>query len=516
MWYRLFKRLFQLTLFFIWSLILIYLIFLSIFTFIIFNICLTIFLFWFIITLIGWSFTIIPILKFVFVPWYHQQCRLWTQKNQQNRYNVAFFHPYCKNVGSSERVLWIAIKSILKKYKNDIQIIIYTGDIDTTPEEIFQCVKQHFDIDMEIHKSSITFIYLRSRFLIEAKSNTILTLLRQNIGSIILSFEALIHFIPDIYIDSMGYTLTYPCFYYLASIPIISYVHYPTINSNIFEQINEEYKIYNNHQSIIKNSLLIKIKLISYQIYTYVYSWCGRCSKIVYCNSISTKKHIESIWRLCCIGPVYPPCDIKQFLEMPLINDDEQMIKTIVSIGQFRHEKNHELQIRAFHQLLQKKSNYHQKLKLILIGSIRHNEDRKYLEQLQLLVDNLNINNEVIFKIDIDFQELKIQLNQAIIGLHTMQNEHFGLGIVEMMAAGAIVVAHKSGGPQMDIIDEGKTGFFASDIDSYVTMMETILEMKCNERRQIQEQARSSVDRFSILNFERLFIEPFEKILFIK
>jgi len=33
-----------------------------------------------------------------------------------------------------------------------------------------------------------------------------------------------------------------------------------------------------------------------------------------------------------------------------------------------------------------------------------------------------------------------------------MWNEHFGISIVEMMAAGLVVVAHKSGGPLMDII----------------------------------------------------------------
>jgi glycogen synthase len=41
-----------------------------------------------------------------------------------------------------------------------------------------------------------------------------------------------------------------------------------------------------------------------------------------------------------------------------------------------------------------------------------------------------------------------------------MWNEHFGISIVEMMAAGLIVVAHKSGGPLMDIVvavdEEGK------------------------------------------------------------
>ncbi len=97
-----------------------------------------------------------------------------------------------------------------------------------------------------------------------------------------------------------------------------------------------------------------KIKLIYYEIFTYVYGWCGQYSKIIFCNSLWTKKHIESTWDSCSIHLVYPPCDIKQLLEIPLINEDEQMIKSIVSIGQFRLEKNHELQIRAFHQFLQK------------------------------------------------------------------------------------------------------------------------------------------------------------------
>jgi alpha-1,2-mannosyltransferase len=85
-----------------------------------------------------------------------------------------------------------------------------------------------------------------------------------------------------------------------------------------------------------------------------------------------------------------------------------------------------------------------------------------------------------------------------------------------MMAAGLIVLAHKSGGPKMDIIEEGQTGFFAGDIDSYATMMEQIFEMTVDERCQIQNRARDSVDRFNRLNFERLFLESFDKILFIK
>jgi alpha-1,2-mannosyltransferase len=66
---------------------------------------------------------------------------------------------------------------------------------------------------------------------------------------------------------------------------------------------------------------------------------------------------------------------------------------------------------------------------LILIGSTRHSEDREHVEQLQILIDNLNINDNVQFKLNISFEELKTQLNQATIGLHTMCNEYFGIGL---------------------------------------------------------------------------------------
>ena len=33
-----------------------------------------------------------------------------------------------------------------------------------------------------------------------------------------------------------------------------------------------------------------------------------------------------------------------------------------------------------------------------------------------------------------------------------MRDEHFGISVVEFMAAGAVVIAHNSAGPAMDIV----------------------------------------------------------------
>jgi glycosyltransferase involved in cell wall biosynthesis len=43
-------------------------------------------------------------------------------------------------------------------------------------------------------------------------------------------------------------------------------------------------------------------------------------------------------------------------------------------------------------------------------------------------------------------------LSRASVGVNTMIDEHFGINVVEFMAAGAIPVAHASAGPFLDIV----------------------------------------------------------------
>ena len=89
---------------------------------------------------------------------------------------------------------------------------------------------------------------------------------------------------------------------------------------------------------------------------------------------------------------------------------------------------------------------------LVVMGSTRHNEDIVLLESLKAEVERLNLQHNVRFIANGAYSELQTYMKKASIGIHTMWNEHFGISVVEMMAAGLIVVAHNSGGPKMDII----------------------------------------------------------------
>lgn len=84
------------------------------------------------------------------------------------------------------------------------------------------------------------------------------------------------------------------------------------------------------------------------------------------------------------------------------------------------------------------------------------------------------------------------------------------------MAAGTIILAHKSGGPKLDIVvphDGGITGFLAYDEDSYADAMERILALTPDARLQIRLRARQSVGRFSDREFERSFLAAVEPLI---
>jgi alpha-1,2-mannosyltransferase len=101
-----------------------------------------------------------------------------------------------------------------------------------------------------------------------------------------------------------------------------------------------------------------------------------------------------------------------------------------------------------------------------------------------------------------------------------MWNEHFGIGIVEYMAAGLITLAHASGGPLMNIVIpfQGKTtGFLASTEESFANQLKVILESSEKEQQSIQQNARQSVvERFSNEKFQKEFLDCLDTLMEIK
>lgn len=72
-------------------------------------------------------------------------------------------------------------------------------------------------------------------------------------------------------------------------------------------------------------------------------------------------------------------------------------------------------------------------IQLVLVGSVRNEADSLRLENLKKRAKELGIEEKVKFIVGANNNELHHWLGTSLIGLHTMKDEHFGIGIVEMM-----------------------------------------------------------------------------------
>ena len=430
---------------------------------------------------------------------------------QENQVTVGFLHPHCSSGGGGERVLWNSIQALQKRY-SFILCVIYTADPVDTKVEVINGVKKTFNIELP---RPVEFIHLRSTGALNLKMWPLSTLLGQSIASMWVGMEAFSSFIPNVFFDTTGLAFNLILFKWLGQCKTACYVHYPTISTDMLKVVEDQTQAFNNAAWISNSIIITKLKLLYYKVFSLLYSLVGNRSDVVMVNSSWTHGHIRAIWNPRKLSIVYPPCDTSAFMTPMSTSTLTNNQFRIVSVGQFRPEKKHEMQLQILKELL-KVVKHKEQIKLVLIGSCRNEEDKKRLERLKNAARELNVNKNIEWKTKIPFNELKKELQRADAGLHVMSNEHFGIGIVECMAAGCVMVAHDSGGPKMDIMKEWKgqlTGFLADNVSNYADYLSAIYMMRPEDRQAIITAAQASVNhRFSVGSFHTNFLRATEAL----
>ncbi|SCU89831.1 LAFA_0E21242g1_1 [Lachancea sp. 'fantastica'] len=396
--------------------------------------------------------------------------RMVASERAYKRIIYGFFHPYCDAGGGGEKVLWKAVETTLQRDPECVTVI-YTGDYETSGEEILSKVSERFGY--KIQGSRVVFIFLKTRRYVDPKTWPKLTLLGQALGSVILAVEALYKLSPDVWCETMGYPFTYPIAKWVARIPVITYTHYPIISSDMLDKLV--------HMRGYHSSIKLRLKSLYWKIFLFLYRGTGTYVDIASTNSTWTQNHIKKIWPVSDSRIIYPPCSTENLVFKEDGSGWSRENQAVI-IAQFRPEKRHSLIISSYASALEE-----QELgksvslpKLVFIGSTRTAEDRQYVEELKTLCfEKYAIPKDLVeFKTDCEYNIMKDYLRKSTYGINAMWNEHFGISVVEYAASGLIPLVHASAGPLLDIVvpwdskmnrqvsdynDSTRTGFFFKD-----------------------------------------------------
>jgi len=414
--------------------------------------------------------------------------------------SAAFFHPYCNAGGGGERVLWCAVRAVQARYPA-VRLIIYTGDTDAAPDMILAKARDRFNMD--ISPNNLEFVYLHRRHWVEAEYYPHFTMLGQSLGSLVLGLEALLAHVPSIYFDTMGFSFTLPLFRLCGGSLVGCYVHYPTISTDMLAAVRSGRPgTVHNRGSLARLPPVRAVKLRYYKLFAWLYGLAGAAAECVMVNSSWTEEHITQLWGGAPVR-VFPPCDPAPPPARPA-SPSHQL--RILSLGQFRPEKDHPLQIKAMFELRQLLSEEDWgRVRLVIVGGCRGPQDWKLVQDLKDLTKYLSVEDNVEFHPNLPYPDLVAEFGRATIGIHTMWNEHFGIGVVEMMAAGLLTIAHRSGGPLMDIVVEesgARSGFLAVTAQEYAAHMAYILSLGEEGREAVRARAAASSQRFTSQQFQ--------------
>ncbi|KAG9414057.1 asparagine-linked glycosylation protein [Aphanomyces cochlioides] len=414
---------------------------------------------------------------------------------------LGFFHPYAASGGGGERVLFCALQTL----PATCTAVIYIGE-PISSEKLLQDAQHRFNFAASDVKCKIIVVELQYRTLLEAKHYPRFTLLGQSLGSMLLGLEAFLRHPVGVWIDTTGCAFTYPLAW-LGGAKVVTYTHYPTISMDMLEVVARRDVAFNNDADVANSYTKSTAKLFYYRFFAMLYGFVGRFAAVVMVNSGWTLNHIRQLWRGTAPVVVYPPCGTTSFQKFALSDRRPWAL----SVAQFRPEKNHSLQLQSMKVLLDtypvEMQSKFKDFKIILLGSCRGADDEARVRLLREECEALGLTDRIEFVVNAPFAELTNLLSKASIGLHTMRNEHFGIGIVEMMAAGLVVIAHNSGGPREDIVKDG-TGYLATTPEEYASHIFDILTQS-SKTQELRGEARRSAGRFS----DEIFKEHFQAAL---
>jgi len=199
---------------------------------------------------------------------------------------------------------------------------------------------------------------------------------------------------------------------------------------------------------------------------------------------------------------VYPPVDIETFAYAAKSDSRENLV---ISCGRYSPEKNYEFVLQVAERLKGKP------IRFIIVGASSGKISKRYYEKLERIRRAKNLENVEMLR-DVDRSKLLALYGKAKIYFHAMRYEHFGISIVEAMAAGLVPIVHRSGGPWEDILraQQGVYGFSYLTVDEAAQIIEDLMEDE-EARKEIVSMNMGYIYMFSSESYKKNILSIVDK-----
>ena len=194
---------------------------------------------------------------------------------------------------------------------------------------------------------------------------------------------------------------------------------------------------------------------------------------------------------------IRPPVDVETFHNEVLLSSAFERQDTTLVISRINKHKEIENAIKLAKIL--KKTNVGKGMRIV--GNMHYTLDLDYYLFLYEMVRNFDLEDYVTIETNISFNDLVSAMGKAKAYFHPMVGEHFGIAVVEAMAADLVPIVPAVGGPAEFV----PSNYQFDSLEEAAERVSSALQVEKEERVRIS----TSVDRFSVTNY----IDQFQNVV---
>lgn len=285
-----------------------------------------------------------------------------------------------------------------------------------------------------------------------------------------------------------------------AGASIIEYIHFPLelidprTRDGLSEPFRSELTTYFSRYSNAKMSIYSSLASIPIKLLASRNPF--ETADTVLTNSLYMALVIEDLWGQRP-SVLHPPVNVEEFRVVSKI-PRQVRDNVVVVVGRITPEKRHADVIKAL-------AYTRTKPRLRMVGSLQPGSEG-YLKGLDKLAKELSVSLEI--HTNVRRGELIRLLGRSSVYVHPTIGEHFGIAVVEAMAAGLPVIVHRSGGPYYDIVARGEYGLHYGNIKELSEAIDALM----TDSGLWKEFHRRSLERATHYSFNS-FTDRLSKIL---